>query len=207
MKKLIFAFLLAFGISAQASPQSFFMLVGVGAAPAQSSGIDSLTTITISNQATADVDLSSWYTTYSIIIIQIYNLQPATNNTDLWMLTSTDGSTYANSANNYQWTFVYSVAGATNGGGGSAGDTKIVLGQALGNTSTYSASFGIEIFNPASSAFNPTYVSNVSYTNNSGAVVTANGASARQAAQINRANRFMMSSGNISCKIKVLGIK
>lgn len=167
-------------------------------------------TTTVTNQANATIDLTNYYTVYDIIEIYLYAVTPATDNTELQMLVSSDGSTFANSAGNYKWGLMAHTTQAPSTspvGRGNESEAYIGLGTAVGNTSTKSSNYKITIYNAGGSSYNPTYETQGRYINNGGFLISMQGAGVRLNAQVTRATRFLMSSGNITCTYKVIGIK
>jgi len=160
-----------------------------------------------SSAATLDIDMSAYYNLYTIIEVILYGLVPVTTNTDLQMLVSADGSTFDNASGNYKVNFIYNLDGGTSGGGGSTSATSMLLTSAVGNTVLNNNNYRINIINPGSASFFPTISYSFSYVNNGGGYLTGTGGGWRVAAQITKAVRFKMSSGNITTSYIVRGIK
>lgn len=142
---------------------------------------------------------------YSSYVIIIKNLLPATNNTILRMLFSTNnGSTYLNSG--YAWTQGYNTSGGLAGANGNSSDTSFQIQDSLNNTIPSNFTFFLTNINDASNP--PQYLSQGSLIDQSGTTFSSmrGGGGFTSASQIN-AVRFQMSSGNItSGTFKLYGV-
>jgi len=107
-------------------------------------------TVTISNQATVEMDLSGSHKMYQL---HIDNLVPATDDVFLFLRFSIDGgSTFLSGASDYSWGLAGNGAGAGSLVDGDTADTEITLSRdfdpgTLGNGSTESYNGWINIHN------------------------------------------------------------
>ncbi len=136
---------------------------GAGALPSYSTSIDSLgtpsylATYSPSSATSSDITLTSGYTNYLIIGM---NVRTSFDGDQLQLRTSSDGTTYDSGAN-------YSYGGASNGGSStSSGQTTIPLsGGSIGNAAGEACNFRIVVYSPATTA--PTRLhADVVWTNN-----------------------------------------
>lgn len=176
-------------------------IAGSGAVTLPVSGtlISNVASGTISNQATLDINFSTYVAQFSMIEILLTGVVPATSAAILEARLSTDGTTFITSG--YKWDFMYTLAGGTPGGvdDGSATDTTTIhLTGTSSNTAARSIFAVIRIALPNSTSFEP----NVQFTSTrytdapSTAVSTGFGTIAT--AQATKGIRFLFSSGNIS---------
>jgi len=139
---------------------------------------------------------SSLYDSYLFVFTDIY---PAADNKTFAILTSNDGgSTYDNSAANYEYTAVVH----TNGGSTvtSTPDSYIPITSGIGTgVGETGASGHVYVYNPHNSSRNTKVTVNSTGQNSSGQVFMASLGAERSAAEDNDAVRFIMSDGtNIS---------
>lgn len=179
--------------------QSFFMTNYTAAAGSSASGMDSLTSGSVSAAATMDVNFSAYYSTYKYFVLFI-SVSPGTDNTNLQMLVSADGSTYANSAGNYNWNLNY-------GSGSAAGqpDAVIQLIGNCGNGSGYHNDGWIMFQNPSVATKRPLFEFHLSETDTGGTNAPINGVGSRLNLQVSQAIRLLFSSGTITGTYKLLG--
>jgi len=164
---------------------------------------------TVSNSATLTIDFSSFYTNYNTLEVHIIGLVPATTDTTLTMTISADGTTFATAAGSYEWASSF-MAGGTGyaNGGGSTSDTSITISQHVNTGSGGNASYIIRIHNVSSGSLRPFFVIDGVTTGTSLAMLSNKTYAQRLNAQVCRAIRLQMSSGNISSAYyKVVGTK
>jgi hypothetical protein len=149
-----------------------------------------------SNSSTIDfTGLSSTYDTY---LVDIVDLAPDTDSTDLWVRLSEDGSTYQADAGDYEHSR-FNISGTPGTAeNGSTSDAKIVIGTAIGTGTgeTYNGSFTLK--NPAGSKYKS--------LNGSAAYISSSpihqtmifGGTYKGSTSAVTAIRFLMSSGNIA---------
>jgi hypothetical protein len=169
-----------------------------------SPGIVLLTSITASSSGT--ISFTSFVNAaYDKYILRIENIIPATNNTSLKMLFSTDnGATYLGS--NYAWSQGYNTSGAVAGANGSSSDSSFQIQDAMNNGK--SANFEIEFYDLNDATNLPMYNSQGFIFDNGGTVGSSlrGGGGFASATQVN-AIRLQMSSGNItSGTFKLYGV-
>lgn len=148
--------------------------------------------------ATMDINLSNFYNLYSFIEVRFYGVIPATNNVTLQMLVSTDGTTFDNGAGNYQWDIGFTVSGTLGSGLSSTSDTSITISTGVGNTAGQQANGVIRLYNMSNASLRPAMTYEAAIPVNGGTLAIVNGAGEREAAQITKAIRLLMSSGNIT---------
>lgn len=178
-------------------------------APSGGSGAWTLiSTATASNSAS--LEFTSLSSTYQIYKFFITDLQPITDNTFLYLRTSTDnGSTWDSTSGDYAWALNRSTTSASPQQSLTA--TAITLisnnnGYGVGTGANEFVNAEITLYNPAGT--NYTFVSFVtSYVNASGTIGTNMGVGVRKSAADVDGIQFLMSSGNISTGIiKMYGI-
>lgn len=199
-KTFLLLLLICLGGITRPQNMSVFMINKVsGSAPAALSGMDSLTSGSVSAGATMDINFTSFYNTYNYFIVFV-SVAPGTDNTNLQMLVSADGTTYANSAGNYNWNLNY-------GGGSSAGqpDAVIQLIGNCGNTAGYHNDGWIMFQNPDIATQRPLFEYHLSETDQGGTNAPINGVATRTTATVFKAIRLLFSSGTITGSFKVLG--
>ncbi len=168
---------------------------------------------TVTNQANFIIDLSSYYNVYNHIRIRIWTLNPATNSTDLQMLTSADAAAYDNTSTNYVWSIDgnFSSNGTSNGSSSiassvSGSSTAIIeLANSIGNQATSNNRFTLECDYLSNASLNPSFYGQGTYLTSSGGIASRLLSGQRVNAQVTKALKFQMSAGNISCKYAVWG--
>ena len=180
---------------------------GAGALPtfqtASPGAIIKISTATAS--ASATVDFTGLSSTYREYILEFDSLVPATDDTAIWVRTSTNnGSSYDSAATDYAYTYNGSFT-STSSVAGSSGDTKIVLngsGAAVGIdvTDTVGRATGyIRISKPSAAqyALIRGQVAYISAATPNAATVYQFAGFRKTAADVD-AIRILMSSGNIT---------
>lgn len=165
-----------------------------------------LNNYTVSNAATADFDLSNYYTIYDELKLTCHDIRPATNNVSMYVRISSDGSTYAASSGNYQYQIHYSI-GASAGGIESTSATQILIGNNVGNASTNINLLDVIIRKPSQSSVQPAYRIDYDYKSNGTSFATTRTMGVRLNNQVTRGVRLLASSGNIYCNCMLSGIK
>jgi hypothetical protein len=183
---------------------------GAAANPAWASpGQQLLATGSASGAATADIVLTS-FTAFRNLVIFLNNIVPATDDTQFYMRTSTNGgSSYDSGATDYVWTnysFSSSEGGPTSASNGAA-QIGIGTDDAVAKLSSDAgASASYRIYLPNRTTSNKCLVQwsggNVGTSNN--AFVTIGTGFRNSAADVD-AVRFLMSSGNITLNYAVYG--
>lgn len=150
---------------------------------------------TISSSATVDfTGLTSGYN----YTFKLQNVVPATDNTQLWIRTSTDGSSYDSGAGTYSWGY----AGQTtiSDENDSQSDTKIQMFEALSNVANEGGLNGIvNLYNPANASFTSVnfQASCPGLTNTTSTNYTGSGHRANTSGAVT-AIRFLAGSGNLT---------
>lgn len=203
MKKLFLLLFICLTCAiAKANAQISFFLLSVGTSPAGTgtgATVDSLTSGTVTNAATMDINFSAFVANYQIIFIQ-FTAAPITNNTNLECLVSANGSTFDNGAANYDYMF-----GTFSVGSNSTSSTFIELVGAEVNTATTRVTGWLQLNDPNSASFMPQIMYNCSAVGTQGYGVVGGGR--RLTAQVTKAVRLLYSSGNITGYYKVFGMK
>jgi hypothetical protein len=183
---------------------SYTKASGVAVVTTTGSGWVPIKTVTASAVATVDfvngsggVVLDGTYKAYAIVIS---DLVPATDNTSLYMRTSTDaGSNYDAGSSDYDSGGVeVEIDGSISATGYGAENTAFMnICPNIGNDTGESASVTIYLFNPAGTKYCKAKWSAVRDTA-AGNVVTTTGCGRRQSTADVDAVRLLMSSGNIT---------
>lgn len=172
------------------------------------SGRELLQTVTISSDATVDLgeggEIDSTYKKYEIELI---NVIPATDSTDLELFTSADtGSTYDSTAADYSWARYYGTTSTQITTNGSTRGVPMATG--VGSAANENGVNGtIEIYDP--SAANYTGIKwSAFYDDDAGEQDLTWGGGRRKAAEAVDAVRLKFLSGNLeSGTVKLYGIK
>jgi hypothetical protein len=183
----------------------------MGATSIGGPGKDLLETKTASNSATIDFVLTKWLQLYDRFEIDLEDILPATNATDLYMRTSSNGgSSYDNGASDYAYaTLRVRGGGGTVQGASSDADTKIILNDlALSNVAGESLAGKLIVHNPRASARCKVSWDLFHFTDDTGFVLARLvGGGARMATADVDAIRFLASSGNHSGTYRLYGIR
>ncbi|KKM06945.1 hypothetical protein LCGC14_1738910 [marine sediment metagenome] len=186
---------------------------GTAVVDVDSGGWTWLATVTASNAASVDFT-SSIDGTYSQYVIVGVDINPATDDTDLWIRTdSNGGASFDAGASDYGWTVdgVISPTPTTADSIDSA-DAQIVTNSTiaangLGNGADESSQIIIWISNPAGTTYNKiiTWQLGVQGTT-AGEVHIYHGVGIRRATAAINAIQFLMSSGNIDGVFRLYGV-
>lgn len=164
-------------------------------------------------EATADNDASldlSWTGTYREIIIEVDHVRPASDNTSLFIRTSSDGGTsYDSGASDYQWAAqIFDLA--TNLAAATSGSAMMINGNVVGvgNQATEMISGTIHLF-AADDSGNRTHLDWSGYMNDtSGNVRKVSGCGERKTNAVTDGVQFLFNTGNItSGRVRVYGIQ
>lgn len=151
--------------------------------------------------------LSSTYYAYKIVIT---NLVPATDNTSLYFLTSTNGgSSYDAGASDYAWVRRVNALTTTTSisSTGDDADAQIVIVNAVGNSTNETLNAEVVLFNPSGTTFFR-IATTVIYKASDAVEYFVQTAGVRASAADVDAVRFIMNSGNItSGTFKLYGLK
>jgi hypothetical protein len=160
-----------------------------------------LTSGSASGASTMDINLSSYYSSYKTIVVEFSDIQPATDNTNLEVRVSTDGTTFDAGGTNYNYNFFY--AGTSTVGAGAA---FIEVAGGISNASTADLSGSFTITNQNQSTTYPQIVGNligVASGATQGYPISFSGR--RLNGQLTKGFRFLFSSGNITGTYRVYG--
>lgn len=156
---------------------------------------------TSTSVASVTIDFSTYYNLYDVLEIMIYDISPVSNNVNLQMQVSADGTNFDNGASAYAW--AYQFNGQTN----SNADASIHLVNGQGNGAGTSLSGVFRAFSPNNTNFFPFFTGQLAVSLN-GVVPPApvNICGVRSIGQITKAVKFFYSSGNVAnFSYKVLG--
>lgn len=166
-----------------------------------------LKTLSVSNATSFDVDLTNYYTAYDRIDLEFSNVRPTTDNVSFQLYVSSDGVNFDNGTNNYKYSSNFSISNGAYGPHVSQGDTRINLGDMVGNTATGYFSGTLTLTDPDNSSVNPFIRIQIGYTSYQGDIITNVGWGKRLAAQATKKVRIQPTSGNISGTVKIIGYK
>lgn len=168
-----------------------------------------LGTVTGSNDSTVDIDSTYITTTYDEYELIINDFVPATDGTNLRMLTSTNNGTSFASAN-YSYN-AYSVQTSASVYGTTSDDRINITSNSthgIGSAAGEVLSIRVRISRPTDAGTITKIFWSGAYTGTSSHSILLNGAGSHDVAEDNDAFRFYMSSGNIStCTIDIYGIR
>ena len=154
----------------------------------------------------SSIDIPNVFSTaYAVYDIDFINILPATNNVELWARVSTDnGSTYL-AGTGYAHARNAGLSGGTSGASGSGADSKWVFSAALQNTLGHFVKMRIRAQGGASGLRMSMIHETFAYLFTGGNdVAIVNGGGWIDQQNVN-AIRFLMSSGNISGRVRVYG--
>lgn len=166
---------------------------------------------TASASATIDFVLTKWLEIYDRFEVDIDDLLPATDSTDLWMRTSTNGgSSYDAGASDYFTLWTRITSGASDAGGGAAAAlTLFTSGTNLSNVAGETCSGTVRLYNPRATGKLKVTATMISLTPNPANIFCKLeiGGVRDTAADVD-AIRFMISSGNIaSGSFRLFGVR
>jgi hypothetical protein len=168
-----------------------------------------LSTVTASNSTTIDFD-TNIDNTYEQYIIELINIDAATDAQNIFLRVSTDGGSSYVATSSYKWTTVEKENNTAASGGGSSSDTAIKLSSAytIDNTAATSNFSGtLVMFNPASSTYATNFKWNGTFVNDTPGAAVTTGAGYFNSATAVDAIRFTMAAGNFSSgEFKLYGI-
>lgn len=154
----------------------------------------------------ASIDFTGLTSTYFMYELIVDNITPSTDAT-LYLRTSTDGgSTYDNTAGDYQWVYGTAFSGGSSQGA-SGSDTEIEI-AGVGSAANENGFGRIRIYNPSDSS-NYTQVEwQIAADNGSGLLVIYNGAGSRRATADVDAFQLLFNTGNVaSGNFRLYGIR
>jgi hypothetical protein len=183
-----------------------------GATSIGAGGRDLLAAQTANASATIDFMLMKWLQLYDRFEIDVEDVQPANDDTQLWLRTSTNGGTgYDAGANDYAWA-IYRVSTGSSDLAGDQGDNQIQLvsndtGRGLSNIAGETAAGRVTLHNPRG-ATKTKVTWDLVMIPEGGTIERDNGAGLRDSAADVDAIRFLCSSGNIaSGSFRLYGVK
>lgn len=165
-----------------------------------------ITSGTVTNAATLDINMSAYNALYSTIEIQLISFRPATNAAVLEMRLSTDGTTFITSG--YKWNFMYALAaiGGSQDDAGASDATTIHLTGSSSSTTAQTICGEAKIYNPGVSTFFPMTKFTMARYNDTPATGIVEGMGLITTAQVTKGVRILFSTGNISTgTYKVIG--
>ncbi|HEY0067416.1 MAG TPA: hypothetical protein VGB46_08635, partial [Flavisolibacter sp.] len=167
-----------------------------------------LNTVTVSNAATFDIDLSSYYTLYDKIELEFINIRPSAAMGDLNLSLSSNGTTFDTSVGDYKFAFTYTDGSNNyNFSHNNLTNTHIMLGTDLSNAASDSYYGTIVLADPDNTSTYPTVRCTGGFINASGDVISYSGVAKRAANQATQKLRLEATGGNISGTVKIIGYK
>lgn len=161
---------------------------------------------TASSSATLDF-ATAITSTYDEYRIELTDLVPATDNTDLLFRVSTDGGASYVSTGTYDNTFGYAATGGTTAEGGTTGATSFTIAGGQDNAATSAVSGTLNLSNPLSTTAHKKVFGQVVYLHNTLGNLHYRPSTTYKATTAVNAFRFLYSSGNIaSGTIRVYGL-
>lgn len=166
-----------------------------------------LKSLTAASSAALDVT-SVISATYDDYLIEILSLVPATDNTDLQLVCSTDNGATWDTGNNYARALRLDTPGFNTVLGANSGLANVTLCPNVDTTTTQGAvNLRIGVYNPQSASQYKVFGLHGAYHNNDGNYYAITGHGIYLSATAVNALRFVMSSGNIaSGTIRIYGL-
>lgn len=163
--------------------------------------------------SSASLDFASWYDAdFDEYEIEIVNLIPATDLSDIYLRFSTNGGSSYDAGSNYAWSGLRNSASGVDAHGNNPGSptTQIDLdanGQPK-NTSTWGVCGFYKLFSPGSTSLYKRVVGEVSALNNSGEQFAARVSGVYLSTTAVNALRIIASSGNLASGIvRIYGVR
>lgn len=161
--------------------------------------------------SSASINITSKITSeFDTYFIEIQDLIPATDNTSLWLRTSTNnGTSWDTGASDYSYVITaVGSASATTFVTNAATDNAVVVSPALGNAAGRSFDSTVKLYNPLNSSLYTNIRADNIYTATNGQIALATASGRRTSAAAVNAIQFLMSSGNIASGIvRVYGLR
>ncbi len=167
------------------------------------SGGDLIKISTATASASASIDFTGLSSTYHLYIIRFSNLAPASDQTLIYLRTSTDnGVSFDTGVSDYAWVLIrFKDLGEDLGNAASAADKIEIAGrgmsQNLGNASNETGSGHVYIFNPSATEFTHIF-SQTTYISEAAELIFNSSAGHRAEAAAVDAVRLIMNTGNIT---------
>ena len=140
-------------------------------------------------------------------MILIEKIVPATDDSELYLRTSTNGgANYDAGASDYAWGYIFAGA-ASHGTAANTSGSYIRASNALGNAAGETASIRMVLYNPSNTQYTFTMIDEPR-NNSSSQLISSKRYGCRKSAADVDAIQFLMSAGNItSGKFKLYGLK
>lgn len=180
--------------------------LGAFAIPAGASGLALLEQHTASSSST--LDFTSWYSsTYDEYLVELVNVLPATNGTDLrWLLSTDGGLNYQVTNYVYGWDYVGQNTAHNSSNSGASTVAFVLIGSVVSNTQA-GVSGSLRLFDPGSSAQKSINLDINHFQSSSSQHFRLTGFGKWASTTAYNAIRFLFSSGAIaSGTIRVYGI-
>lgn len=178
----------------------------VSAAPASGAGIVPLGSLVVSSGVAAtDIILTGSYQAY---VVRFWNLIPATDGSDLWVRTSTDGgSTFDAGASDYSVTLLYTSTAIAPSAVNLTTSRIVMCGTNLGNASNELGITGeLTIERPSVAQYCTLRSQSAAQDASTGTIQVNNVSALRLSAADVTAVRFLMSAGNFSGRFQLYGV-
>jgi hypothetical protein len=153
--------------------------------------------------ATLDIVLTNYYALYKTLVLVLTNFNPATDDVELWLRTSTDGgSTFAAAAGNYDRAYVGTAAGAATTNSSTSTTEIVVAGggagsRAVGNAAAEAANSVVYMSDLDETTFNKKFFGFCGFTDPVPNISVGQFCGSRLATADVDAIRVMFESGNI----------
>lgn len=160
-----------------------------------------LTSGSVSNAATMNINYAAYYNLYRKIHIEFYNLLPATTNTNIEIRLAPDGTTF-NTGANYMYNYVFNITATL----AASGANFIQIANGISNVSTTMVSGFMDIYNSNQSTSYGTIqgtLQGVVSGAAQGYPIVFTGA--LQVAELTKGVQFLMSAGNITGNWAIYG--
>lgn len=160
----------------------------------------------VENQATLDVIISQ-AALYNGIKVRLSRIFGTVNNADLKIQLSPDGISYDSGANNYVYcNVVEDSTSGTSTSNGSATALFPVKASSITNSIALPTEIEVIMMDHNDSSSRPQLRWNAQQITSGGTAVRVSGGGYRNATQVTKKIRFILSSGNIYCKYSVIGL-
>ena len=168
-------------------------------------GWKKITAQTASGASTVDFS-SGIDSTYDCYMIELVNVVPGTDATDLYVRISTDGgATFKSGGADYSWHLLASTDVPSNAAHGTTAAAQADIAEAVGNAGGKLLNGTVQLFRPSAAVLNSHHFK-TAYISSGNNAFTANGAFKYNTATAVNGIRFLMSGGTISGTFTLYGL-